>query len=297
MKITGPAYKESPNLHFFSRDLAGKGLNITNESFSIPAAILLADLARNIRKIKKYRDAKRAAYRKTDGWYYISVKDLAKRHPYLKERTVRRTLDRLRKAGILKTSTEFNKRKSEHTLWYSFADNDVFKEALAQEGAISFWVQDAIEYGIEAAILIRNLTWVEEHGLSKDGWTAINPVEFIEDTNLPMSVQAVRRALAVLVKAGRLERRRNRTYGNNFYKYRLVDTHHLGAYEEPGGLPTEAYESQFKDDLPTEYYETLPSRTAHREGKDKENQRLKEVADMIERIKAQTKPTPKKKAT
>ena len=116
------------------------------------------------------------------------------------------------------------------------------------------------DYGIEAAILIRNLTWVEEHGLSKEGWTAINPVEFLDDTNLPMSAQAVRRALGVLVKAGRLERKRNARYGDNYYKYRLVDTHHLGAYEEPDTLPLKATNRNSKMSCPPNTMRISPQR-------------------------------------
>lgn len=296
MKITGPPFHEDSRLHLFSNEIATQNYGGTTHAFfDIEGAILLADLARNIQKIKKYREDK--SYRKTEGWYYISVKNLAKRHPYLTEHTVRRILARLRKAGVLLTTKTLHKRKSEHTLWYSVADQDVFKEALAKEDAISFWLQDAVDYGIEAAILIRNLTWVEEHDLNKVGWTAINPVEFIDNTNLPMSVQAVRRALNVLVKAGRLERRRNRVYGNNYYRYRLVDTHHLQEYEERDALPTECYEAHDEDQLPTEYYENVPSQTAHREVKDKEKQRLKEFADIVEKIKTQPKPSGRKKAT
>ena len=131
MKITAPPYHEYSRLHLFSRDIAAQHHGITkNATFDIEGAILLTDLARNIKKIKKYRAVKEDTYRRTDGWYYISLKELAKRHPYMTEQTVRRALLRLRKAKVLVATDKLHRRKSEHMLWYSFADKDTFKEAL-----------------------------------------------------------------------------------------------------------------------------------------------------------------------
>ena len=117
-------------------------------------------------------------------------------------------------------------------------------------------------------------------------------MEFLDATDLPMSAQAVRRALTVLVEAGRLKRRRHRQYGNNYYMYQLVDAPHLEAYEHPDALPTESYETHDEDDMPTEHYENLPPMTANREAKDRENGRLKLFAEHVEKVKAERKGAP-----
>ncbi|WCJ60695.1 hypothetical protein NXS98_06095 [Fontisphaera persica] len=299
MKITAPIYKEDTHLHLFNKDIAAQNYGgLKNRQYDIEGAILLTDLARNIEGIKKYRKDGKVAAREMDGWYYTSVKDLAKRHPYIKKRTVRRILARLRKEKVLKTTKTFHKRKSIHTLYYSFADKELHKEALATEDGISFWVEDAVECGIEAAILLRNLTYVEEHWIHGDAWIQLNPVEFLDATDLPMSPQAVRRALVTLVKKGRLERRRNNKYGDNYYLYRLVDTPHLRRRVGTDALPTECYDQPFfEDNLPSEHYEKLPALTAHRHHKDKENRMLKEYADHVAKVKSQPKSTPRQRKT
>jgi hypothetical protein len=291
MQITAGPYKENTNLHMFSRAVIQDGYG------TIEGAIILTDIARNIRNIKPYRKNKKD-YERLDGWYAITIKELVKRHPYIAPRTIRRILAKYRKDKTLNATKRFNKRKSNQTLWYSFGDEDLRKECLAPEDAISFFVQDAVECGIEAAIVLRNLKWhaensAWEHVLDTTKWAAVNPVEFLENTDLPLTAQKIRRALQELVKKGKLERKRQAAYGNTPYLYRLVDSHHLQPYEERDGEPTESYQHGETDQMPTEYYDHLGPVPKAQRKHDSGDQLLKELERVVQKVKASHRPSPK----
>lgn len=52
-------------------------------------------------------------------WFYMSVTDWLKQFPYMSRSTIRRTLDSLRRQGLIKTRDDLNKFGFDHTTWYS----------------------------------------------------------------------------------------------------------------------------------------------------------------------------------
>src|SRR5271156_5674564 len=128
--------------HHFSRDLA-RSDGLDGYSFGIEAAILLTDLARNIVNIGKYR-------KDHAGWYFTTLNGLCSRHPYISRSTINRTLMKLRKDNVLKATGDFNKKKYDRTLWYSISDPEILRLGSSDEDNISYVVNDAVKYGIEA---------------------------------------------------------------------------------------------------------------------------------------------------
>lgn len=221
--------------HHFSRDLA-RG---DEYSFGIEAAILLTDLARNIVAISKYR-------RDHAGWYFTTLNDLCSRHPYISRSTINRTLMKLRKDKFLRVTDDFNKKKYDKTLWYNIADPEILKLGSGDDDNISYVVNDAVKYGIEAAILLSNVKYWTAHNMVDwpdylFEYQPLSPAKLSDHSlvDLPMNPWTVRRALRVLAEEGALERKRGNIKGDGSYLYRVVETRH-GLVETPDSdYPTE----------------------------------------------------------
>ena len=127
-------------VHSFSRELA--------HTYGINAAILMAFLANRIPAVQTARNDNRC--------YYTSVKKLAQHYPYLTPSIINYTLSQLRENGVL-NAERHNRKAYDKTLWYSFADPAIQKQA--SEDPIRFNVEAANHFGVEAALVLANLTY------------------------------------------------------------------------------------------------------------------------------------------
>lgn len=234
---------ENFSRHHFNRDLA-RSDGLSGYNYGIEASILLTDIARNIIGIGKYR-------KEHQGWYHTSLDQLSSRHPYLSRSTIDRTLKKLRKDGALKVTDEYNRRKYDRTLWYNIPDAKILKLAGGDDGNISYIVNDAVEYGIEAAVLLSNVKYWTAHNMKNDPlylyeYHPMSPTELSDRSliNLPMNPWTIRRALTVLVDGGALERKRNNRKGDASYLYRVVETRHSLVKQPDTDYPTECVEHE-----------------------------------------------------
>ena len=260
--------RENFTRYRFNRELVRDSMDICEYeygNFTIEEAILLTDLAVNIAGIKNYR-------KKLEGWYYTTLDQLHSRHPYISRSSINRIMKKLRAGGFIKASSEHNRKRYDKTLWYSFANTKLFRTAVSKEDCITYIANDAKLYGIEAAILLSNIKYWEQYNeWDLNSWFEMNPAELADDgyISLPIKPYTIRRALAKLVAAGALERKFRNKKGNACYLYRTIKTRHeepkckiYEAYANEGGkynvyvpiLPTESFEDNFTDELPTECY-------------------------------------------
>ena len=221
--------------HHFSRDLARSD----EYSFGIEAAILLTDIARNIVNIGKYRNDHK-------GWYFTTLDNLCRRHPYISRSTVNRALMKLRKEEVLKTTDDFNKKKYDRTLWYTIPDPEILSLGSGDDDNISYVVNDAVRYGIEAAILLSNVKhWTAYNIMDRPDYLyeyqSLSPAKLSDHSlvNLPMNPWTIRRALRVLAEDGALERKRSDIKGDGSYLYRVVETRHGLVKSPDSDYPTE----------------------------------------------------------
>ena len=125
-------------VHSFSRKLA--------KEYEVTAAIILGYLANRIQSLEEKRK---------DGLgYFTSIRELAKRYPYLSPGTIADTLAVLRKQGVLKAENH-NKYKYDRKLWYTFANPQAQKDTAWDPAR--FKVADAVKYGVVEAVILANL--------------------------------------------------------------------------------------------------------------------------------------------
>ncbi len=171
--INNPVAGASPNpakVHSFSRTIA--------KEHGEKAAVLLQYLAHHVSKSKHVHGGKK--------WFYKTLDDLAVVFPYLKRSTIHDTLKSLKDKGLLRIG-DYNKKGYDRTCWYAFADDNVRKQAQSSK-PVYFQVEDAVNYGIVAAVLLGNLVhWIRENRKNDPQytWHQILPGDLVE--HLPFS--------------------------------------------------------------------------------------------------------------
>ncbi len=194
---------QSPVIHSFSRKLASQ--------YGITAAILIGYLANRIHSVQVSRKDQRG--------FFITVSKLAQRYPYLSRSTIADALLQLREAGVLEADNSKNTRKTDRTLWYTFKNKDVEKDAAWDP--IYFNVKDAQELDVTRALILKNVAyWVREKQKTDPEytWHRISAVTLAE--HLPVGVRSLRRALERLA-SGPLERRKCGGWDGAFeYRFR-----------------------------------------------------------------------------
>ena len=190
--------------HSFSRKLA--------KDYGATAAVILGYLANRVQAVEK---------RRKDGLgYFISIRKLGMRYPYLRVSTIADTLTMLRKEGVLKAENH-NKYKYDRKLWYTFANPQVQKDAALD--TIRFNVADAVNYGILEAVLLANLRyWITENRKKTPDYSWHRMSADILSKHLPFSSSSLRRGLEDLVAKGVAQRQRCQGFDNAF-SYRLLD--------------------------------------------------------------------------
>jgi hypothetical protein len=177
------------------------------------AAVLLQYLAHHVSKSKHLHGGKK--------WFYKTLDDLAVVFPYLKRSTIHDTLKALKDKGLLRIG-DFNRKGYDRTCWYAFADDNVRKQAQSSKPAY-FQVEDAVKYGIVAAVLLGNLEhWIRENRKSDPAytWHAMPPRELAK--HLPFPKTTLQTALANLVNANVIKTKGPEVKGGAI-EYALVD--------------------------------------------------------------------------
>ena len=170
-------------IHSFSRTIA--------KEHGEKAAVLLQYLAHHVSKNKHVHGGKK--------WFYKTLDDLAVIFPYLKRSTIHDTLKSLKDKGLLQIG-DYNKKGYDRTCWYAFADDNVRKQAQSSK-PVYFRVDDAVKYGIVAAVLLGNLEhWIRENRKydPQYTWHRFCLRELVE--HLPFPKSTMQRALAKLVE-------------------------------------------------------------------------------------------------
>ena len=82
---------------------------------------------------------------------------------------------------------DFNKKGYDRTCWYAFTDDNVRKPAQSSKPAY-FQAEDAVKYGIVAAVLLGNLEhWIRENRKTDPAytWHAMSPGELTKHLPFP----------------------------------------------------------------------------------------------------------------
>jgi hypothetical protein len=188
------------------------------------AAVILQYLAHHVSKSKHVHGGRK--------WFYKTLDDLAVVFPYLKRSTIHAILQRLGKENGPLAIGDYNKKGYDRTCWYAFADDTVRKQAQSSK-PVYFRVEDAVNYGIVAAVLLGNLVhWIRENRKSDPQytWHQILPGDLVE--HLPFSKSTMQRGLRALVNAKVLKIKAVPGKGETA-EYALVDETRL-TDEEPG---------------------------------------------------------------
>jgi hypothetical protein len=200
------------------------------KDLGINEAVVLAFLAHKTRTSKNVRQGRH--------WYYETAKNLAsQRFPWISPTTLGVVICRLERAGKVHTACH-NKHGYDRTKWYSVPD-DVIEEVA--KNRIYFRVEDAVEHGVEAALLLHNLRYhlgEQKKRGAADPWWPMRPTELAR--HLPISKATIGRLLNRLCWDGSLERRWNALERASEYRIDTLDEyrHPIGGEWEEGAQPT-----------------------------------------------------------
>jgi DNA-binding transcriptional regulator YhcF (GntR family) len=175
----------SNHIHSFSRVFASK--------YGVNAALVLSYIGFRIGVSKNERDGKY--------WFYDTLDEIARQYPYLGRSAIYEAIQRLTTKNGPLIVGHFNKRKGDRTNWYAFR-HEITADLLKRK-PLYFKVEDAVIYGVPAAVLLNNLAYhilkkrkemphFRFQALSASGLAAI----------LPFSRSTIQRALKSLVEEG-----------------------------------------------------------------------------------------------
>jgi hypothetical protein len=210
----------SPNpaqIHSFSRTIA--------KEHGEKAAVLLQYLAHHVSKSKHLHGGKK--------WFYKTLDDLAVVFPYIKRSTIHAILQKLSKENGPLVIGDYNKKGYDRTNWFAFRDDNFRKQAQSSK-PVYFQVEDAVEHGIVAAVLLGNLEhWVRENRKTDPAytWHAMSPRELAK--HLPFPKTTLQTALANLVEANVIKTKAPEVKGSAI-EYALVDETRLDNREVGG---------------------------------------------------------------
>jgi hypothetical protein len=147
---------------------------------------------------------------------------LAAVFPYLKRSTIHEILQKLSKENGPLLIGDYNKKGSDRTNWFAFTDDNVRKQAQSAK-PVYFQVDDAVKYGIVAAVLLGNLKhWIRENR-KQDPQYSWHPVSLGELTkHLPFSKATMHRAFKTRVEE-RVIKPRSTEAKRGIIDYALVD--------------------------------------------------------------------------
>ena len=218
-------------VHSFSRTIA--------KEHGEKAAVLLQYLAHQVSKSKHFHGGKK--------WFYKTLDDLAVVFPYLKRSTIHATLQKLSQENGPLVIGDYNKKGYDRTCWFAFRDDNFRKQAQSTK-PVYFQVEDAVKYGIVAAVLLGNLGhWIRENRKTDPQytWHQILPGDLVE--HLPFSKSTMQRALRELVTAKVLKMKAVPGKGETA-EYALVDETRLT--DEKQGSGSKLDEGGSKLDMP-----------------------------------------------
>ena len=166
MAANSTATPNPAKVHSFSRTIA--------QEHGEKAAVLLQYLAHHVSKSKHVHGGRK--------WFYKTLDDLAVVFPYLKRSTIHAILQKLSKENGPLMIGDFNKKGYDRTSWFAFRDDNCGKQAQSSK-PVYFRVEDAVKYGIVAAVLLGNLVhWIMENRKQdpKYTWHSMSLGELVE---------------------------------------------------------------------------------------------------------------------
>lgn len=177
------AYRKQPALHYFSCEVA--------KEQGIPEAILLLFLSRKVAASRNHRDGKK--------FYFGSVsKEFAHRFPYLKASRIHAALRHLAHKRLIVTG-RYNRLRGDRTGWYHV---DTASRRAATKHLIGFEVEDAVRFGVPAAILLHHLAFQLASQNQRDATAEVTISPTRLSRYLPLSPATIKRVMARLVTAG-----------------------------------------------------------------------------------------------
>jgi len=175
----------SNHTHSFSRPVAAK--------YGVNAALVLGYIAFRISVSKNERDGK--------FWYYDTLDTIGQHYPYLSRSAVYEAIQRLTLNNGPLITGNFNKRKKDRTTWYAFRDEDTANDL--KKKLLYFKVQDAVNYGIPAAVILNNLAYHINHKRKETPDFRLQALSASKLADiLPFSRSTIQRALKRVVDAG-----------------------------------------------------------------------------------------------
>jgi hypothetical protein len=225
--VQGVAAQEGSKMHSFSRTIA--------QEHGEKAAVLLQYLAHHVSKSKHVHGGKK--------WFYKTLDDLAEVFPYLKRSTIHDILQKLSKENGPLLIGDYNQKGYDRTNWFAFRDDNFRKQAQSSK-PVYFRVDDAVKYGIVAAVLLGNLEhWISENRKTDPQYTW-HPVSLGElSKHLPFSKATMHRAFKTLVERKVIKPRPTEAQ-RRIIEYALVDETRLTDAEEGGPNPDMASTSK-----------------------------------------------------
>lgn len=196
----------SAKIHSFSRTIA--------EEHGEKAAVILQYLAHHVAKSKHVHGGKK--------WFYKTLDDLAVVFPYLKRSTIHATLQKLGQEDGPLIIGDYNKKGYDRTNWFAFRDDNFRKQAQSSK-PVYFQVEDAVNYGIVAAVLLGNLVyWIRENRKTDQtySWHSMSLGELSK--HLPFDKATMHRAFKTLVDAKVIKSRETESK-RGVIEYALID--------------------------------------------------------------------------
>jgi hypothetical protein len=129
----------SNHIHSFSRTIAAK--------YGVNAALVLGYIGFRISVSRNERDGKY--------WFYDTLDEIAKHYPYLSRSAIYEAIQLLTTKNGPLVVGHFNKRRGDRTNWYAFKLESMAD--LIKKKPLYFRVEDAVLYGVPAAVLLNNL--------------------------------------------------------------------------------------------------------------------------------------------
>jgi hypothetical protein len=176
----------SNHTHQFSRTVAAK--------YGVNAALVLGYIAFRISVSKNEREGR--------FWYYDTLDAITQHYPYLGRSAVYEAIQLLSKDDGPLIIGHFNKMKGDKTNWYALRTGEI--EKAVKKRPLYFKVEDAVNYGIPAAVLLNNLAYhinkKRKQGDLAYRFQPLSPSALADI--LPFSRSTIQRALKTLVQAG-----------------------------------------------------------------------------------------------
>jgi len=187
--------------------------SVVAEQYGIPAALVLKYLEFRISKSSVAADGRQ--------WHCESLADIARHYPYLSASSIHAALRSVPETRLSRRKIRSRKTRA-FTSIYAFADQEF--QTQVKSALIYFSPQHASDFGLHEAVVIHHLEHrfrLKRRKNAEFRFLSVSPTELAE--RLKISRASISRAINVLVEAGVLEKKPERSA--RFPEYSFSQAH------------------------------------------------------------------------